>query len=235
MWPWGACKVQSSRMDALANDLQRRRMVDEQIRRRGITDPRVLRAMEFVPRERFLPPEQRHQAFADAAVSLALGQTISQPYIVASMTAGLGITPHDRVLEIGTGSGYQTAILSRLAARVYTIERLAELQNQARRLLEELGFLNVEYLVADGTLGWPEQAPFDRIIVTAGSPAAPPALVNQLTIGGRMLIPIGGREEQTMTLVERTPEGSRQIPQYSCRFVKLIGDQGWDAAPGGAN
>ncbi|MCL2330172.1 MAG: protein-L-isoaspartate(D-aspartate) O-methyltransferase [Phycisphaerae bacterium] len=216
-----------SESDRLA--LQRRRMVDEQVRRRGISDPRVLAAMEEIPRERFLPADVAREAFADAAVHIGWEQTISQPYMVAAMTAQLGPQPYHRVLEIGTGSGYQTAILARLAGagRVYTIERLPMLQEAARVLLTSLGFSNVEYRVGDGCVGWPEAAPFNRIMVTAGAPAVPQALVDQLADGGRLIVPVGGADEQILTTVERRGERTIEIPGMRCRFVKLIGQGGW--------
>jgi len=201
-------------------------MVQTQIRARGITDPRVLEAMETVPRERFVLPEDAADAFTDRALSIACGQTISQPYMVASMTDALHAQPHHRVLEIGTGSGYQAAILARLAAHVYTIERLAPLQEDAERLLKVLGYTNISYRVGDGSLGWPEEAPFDGIIVTAGAPRIPQALIDQLADGGRLVIPVGDTIEQTLTIVERTGDRTREMPQYPCLFVRLLGQQG---------
>lgn len=205
----------------------RQRMVREQIRARGITSERVLTAMEQVPRERFVPERDRPDAFCDRALSIACGQTISQPFMVAAMTDCLGLEGHHRVLEIGTGSGYQTAILARLACEVYTIERIGELQNSARALLASLGITNVSYCTGDGSLGWPEQAPFDRIIVTAGAPEVPPSLTAQLTDSGRLVIPVGGRDEQILTIVERTGPHTREVPRFACRFVKLIGREAW--------
>jgi len=202
-------------------------MVFEQIHARGIRNERVLRAMEEIPRERFLPPEQAKNAFADAAVPIDAGQTLSQPYMVAAMTAQLDPQPHERVLEIGTGSGYQTAILARLAREVYTIERIASLQDAARILLREMGMENVKYRVGDGTQGWPEEAPFDAIMVTAGAPELPEPLIAQLAEGGRMVIPVGGSEEQTLTTVVRRAGRTIETPGMACRFVKLIGRQGW--------
>jgi protein-L-isoaspartate(D-aspartate) O-methyltransferase len=202
-------------------------MVDEQIRARGLKDERVLRVMEAMPRERFLPPEQAEHAFTDAAVPIGSGQTLSQPYMVAAMTAQLDPQPQHRVLEIGTGSGYQTAILARLAREVYTIERIGPLQDAARQLLVSLGIENVRYKVGDGTQGWPEEAPFDGIIVTAGAPEVPKPLVEQLVDGGRLVIPVGGLEEQTLTTIVRRGGRTIEMPGFSCRFVKLIGQQGW--------
>lgn len=202
-------------------------MVQSQIRARGITEPRVLEAMETVPRERFVLPEDAADAFTDRALGIACGQTISQPFMVASMTDALLLQPHHRVLEIGTGSGYQAAILARLADHVYTIERLVPLKEKAESLLQLLGMTNISYRVGDGSLGWPEEAPFDGIIVTAGAPRIPQALIDQLADNGRLVIPIGNTVEQTLTIVERTGHRTREMPQYPCRFVRLLGEQGW--------
>ncbi len=211
--------------------LERRRMVAEQIRARGIGNPRVLAAMEQVPRERFLPPEAAHHAFEDGAVTIGLGQTISQPYMVAAMTAQLDPQPQHRVLEVGTGSGYQAAILARLAGEVYTIERLRELQDAARATLDMLGLRNVHYRVGDGTAGWPEAAPFDGIMVTAGAPFIPGPLVDQLADGGRLVIPVGDANEQTLTTVQRRGGRTIEMPGFPCRFVKLVGSHGWPDTP----
>lgn len=210
--------------------MDRRRMVDQQIRARGIKDERVLRAMEDVPRERFLPPAQAQHAFEDAAITIGLGQTISQPYMVASMTAQLNPQPHHRVLEIGTGSGYQTAVLAGLAREVYTVERIAPLQDAARRVLESLGIANVRYRVGDGTEGWSQEAPFDGIMVTAGAPEVPRSLLDQLAEGGRLVIPVGGHDEQTLTTIVRRGGRTIEMPGFPCRFVKLIGREGWREA-----
>jgi len=191
--------------------------------------------MEQVPRERFLPASMVAEAFADRALPIECGQTISQPFMVASMTELLDVQPAHRVLEIGTGSGYQTAILSRLAAHVYTIERIRSLQENARRLLDSLGVLNVSYAVRDGTLGWPEAAPFDRIMVTAGAPEVVRVLVDQLADSGRLVIPIGGRNEQTLTVVDRRGGKTIEMPRYACRFVQLIGRNAWPESTGDHN
>jgi protein-L-isoaspartate(D-aspartate) O-methyltransferase len=204
-------------------------MVEEQIRARGVSDARVLAVMERVPRDRFLPATDAEVAYADRALPLPNGQSISQPYVVAAMTEALAIQPQHRVLEIGTGSGYQTAILAELAAEVYTIERIEPLQLAARELLTGLGVLNVAYRVGDGTLGWPEAAPFDGIIVTAAAPEAPPSLLNQLAEGGRLVIPVGPEDEQTLTVIERSGGATRETPAFPCRFVKLIGQEGWQS------
>lgn len=202
-------------------------MVEEQIRARGVLDGRVLAVMEHVPRERFVPAAQQAFAYADRAVPLPGGQSVSQPYVVAAMTEALEIRPEHRLLEIGTGSGYQTAILAELANQVYTIERLEPLQRASREVLATLGILNVAYRVGDGTLGWPEAAPFDGIIVTAGAPEVPQALLSQLADGGRLVIPVGGEDEQILTVIERAGACTHETPRFPCRFVKLIGREGW--------
>ncbi len=206
---------------------KRRSMVEAQIRRRGVTDERVLAAMEEIPRERFVVEADADAAFNDSALPIACGQTISQPFMVASMTAHLEVRPEHRVLEVGTGSGYQTAILARLGYHVFTIERLAPLQEAARERLASLGIHNVSYRVGDGTAGWPEEAPFDRIMVTAGAPEVPRSLLDQLIEGGRMVIPVGDTGDQILTVVERLHGKTRETPGYPCRFVKLIGAEAW--------
>ena len=209
-------------------DHKRRRMVEEDLRRRGLRDERVLDAMASLPRHRFVPPAERPHAYADRALPLELGQTISQPYIVGFMTEALRVRPEDRVLEIGTGSGYQTTLLARLCAEVFTIERIADLQTSAREILDELGIDNVRYRVGDGSLGWPERAPFDRILVTAGAPAVPGALKEQLTPdGGAMVIPVGDAELQELVVVIREGQTWHTETLLGCRFVPLVGDEGW--------
>ena len=196
----------------------------------GIHDRRVLDAIEQTPRERFVPESLRDRAYENTALPIGAGQTISQPYIVALMTQELRLTGDERVLEVGTGSGYQTAILAQLCRQVVTIERIPELAAAGRLVLEELGFDNVEFRVGDGTLGCPERAPYDGIIVTAGAPDVPAPLFNQLRVGGRLVIPIGDNAVQELTVVtkrERRPE-IRQI--CGCRFVKLVGDAAWPEA-----
>jgi protein-L-isoaspartate(D-aspartate) O-methyltransferase len=207
----------------------RERMVQTQIAARGIRDPAVLEAMLTVPREAFLPPELGEFAYEDHPLPIAEGQTISQPYIVALMTAALELGPHDRVLEIGTGSGYAAAILGRIAREVYTIERHGELADAAAARLRALGFDNVCVLHGDGTLGWREHAPYDAIVVTAGGPDIPEALLAQLAIGARLVIPIGEeRALQTLVRVTREADGSlRHEDLGDVRFVPLIGAQGW--------
>ncbi len=205
---------------------EQRRLIDH-LRQRGIHDERVLAAMEAVPRERFVPREYRHAAFDDHAIPIAAGQTISQPFMVALMTEALELTGSESVLEIGTGSGYQAAILSRLARQVVSIERIAELSDTARQTLESLGCKNVSLFVGDGSLGFPEQAPYDRIIVTAGAPDIPQNLYDQLAVGGRLVIPIGADRPQILKIVTRTPDGPQVTDGCPCSFVPLIGQAGW--------
>ena len=198
-----------------------------QVRARGISDARVLAALERYDRARFLPPQERRRAYDDAAVPIGLEQTISQPFMVAVMTVELALTGIERVLEIGTGSGYQSAILSELAAEVYTIERHALLSLRARGILDGLGRENIHFLTGDGTLGAPDHAPFDRILVTAAAPRLPLKLFAQLVEEGIMIVPIGDESAQSLTVVrkQRGEPISRAI--LPCRFVKLIGDDAW--------
>jgi protein-L-isoaspartate(D-aspartate) O-methyltransferase len=202
-------------------------MVSTQIDARGIHDYRVLEAMRKVPRHLFVGEALQDQAYGDFPLPIGEGQTISQPYIVAEMTQALELTKDDRVLEIGTGSGYQTAILAELAFRVYTIERLRELFIRARKLLDQLGYHNVIAKCSDGTLGWPDESPFDAIIVTAGAPEVPEKLIQQLTIRGRMVIPVGDRFSQTLLRIRRDEDGIQDTNLGGCRFVKLVGEHGW--------
>jgi len=193
------------------------------LRRRGIGDQAVLRALEEVPRDAFLPAGMAAAAYADHALPIECGQTISQPYVVAYMTEQLELRPHHRVLEIGTGSGYQAAVLSRLAQRVVSIERYRTLADTARARLHELGFENVDVVAGDGTLGAPEHAPFDRIIVTAASDAVPPALIDQLAVGGVLIAPIGPADGvQHLTKVTKTETGEQRATLIPVRFVPLI-------------
>ncbi|MEK7756437.1 MAG: protein-L-isoaspartate(D-aspartate) O-methyltransferase [Planctomycetota bacterium] len=205
----------------------RQRMIEQDIRRRGVRDPRVLDAMATIPRERFVPVAERASAYEDHALSIDFGQTISQPFIVAYMTELLAVTPDAKVLEIGTGSGYQTAVLARLARTVHTVERIDALRERAAQTISALRLNNIVLHAGDGSLGLPALAPFDRIIVTAAAPRVPPPLVVQLADGGRLVIPVGGDVNQTIVQVIR--EGSRTIetPMLACRFVKLIGQEGW--------
>ncbi|MBP1725910.1 MAG: protein-L-isoaspartate(D-aspartate) O-methyltransferase [Deltaproteobacteria bacterium] len=205
----------------------RNRMVDSQLVSRGIKDAKVLLAMRKVPRHRFVEEALISQAHGDHPLPIGEKQTISQPYIVALMTEALELRGVERVLEIGTGSGYQTAILAELAEKVYSIERMYPLSVKARRLLDELGYLNVVLKVGDGTLGWKEEAPFDAVMVTAGSPEVPQPLVDQLAVGGRLVIPVGDRYSQSLVRVARTKEGIKKSDLGGCRFVNLVGQHGW--------
>jgi protein-L-isoaspartate(D-aspartate) O-methyltransferase len=194
-----------------------------QLRRRGIRDNNVLRAIERVPRDLFVDPAFADHAYQDIALPIECGQTISQPYVVAYMTEQLELDPRHKVLEIGTGSGYQAAVLSHLCRRVYTIERWRELQKMAERRLTELGITNVTTIIGDGWLGWPPQAPFDRIIVTAAATQAPGALLEQLKVGGRMLIPLGEtRDTQQLVQIDKTEDGLIETPLLPVRFVPLV-------------
>lgn len=195
---------------------------------RGITDPRVLAAMGEVRREDFVAPHRRAAAYDDRALPIEAGQTISQPYVVALMTEALELTETDRVLEVGTGSGYQAAILRCIVPRVVTIERIASLADSARARLERLGIDGVEVVAGDGTLGWPPGAPYDAIVVTAGGPSVPPALVEQLAPGGRLVMPVGRLGSQELVRVRRRPDGSIVREDLGgVAFVPLVGEQGW--------
>jgi protein-L-isoaspartate(D-aspartate) O-methyltransferase len=209
----------------------RREMVARQLRGRRIRDERVLAAMERIPRHRFMPDTLRHLAYRDRAVSIGQKQTISQPYMVALMTEMLQLKSADRVLEIGTGSGYQTAILAELAADVVSIERHAVLAERAREVLDALGYHNVTIIVGDGTQGHAARAPYDAILVTAGGPQVPPSLEQQLAVGGRLVCPVGPREVQELVRIVRTPDGIARETGIQCSFVPLIGEEGWDAGP----
>ena len=206
-------------------EAERRRMVDEQLRRRDIRDARVLDAMLTVPRHLFVPEAQRAEAYGDFPLPIGYDQTISQPYIVAFMTQALKIERSHRVLEIGTGSGYQAAVLGQLVDRVYTIEIVASLADRARRTLADLGYRNIEVRTGNGYLGWPEHAPYDRVMVTAAPDAVPPALVQQLKMGGLMAIPVGIGEQQLLIL-QRTPAGMETLSTLPVRFVPMTGKPG---------
>ncbi len=206
----------------------RRDMVEHQLRRRHITDQRVLSAMAELPRERFIGDSMLCEAYDDRALPIDCGQTISQPYMVAVMTQCLEMAPTHRVLEIGTGSGYQTAVLAKLATHVYTVERIEHLSKQAQAHLSTLKIANVSFRVGDGTLGWADHAPYDRILVTAGAPAVGQALVDQLVDGGLLVVPVGAPDEQVLTVVQRQGDRKIEKPSIACRFVKLIGNEGWD-------
>jgi protein-L-isoaspartate(D-aspartate) O-methyltransferase len=205
----------------------RERMVERQLRRRGITDERVLAAMARVPRHLFVPEHLRHLAYEDGALPIGHGQTISQPYIVATICSLLQLSGKERVLDVGTGSGYQAAVLAEVAAEVVTIERVPELAERAREALTLAGYGAVEVRVGDGSLGVPDRAPFDAIAVAAAAPAIPPALYDQLVDGGRLVLPRGGRWGQDLVLVERTPDGPVERKSVSCRFVPLVGAEGF--------
>jgi len=205
----------------------RERMVSEQIVSRGIRDARLLDALRAIPRHRFVPASLRHRAYEDGPLPIGEEQTISQPYIVAEMTEALSLEGTESVLEIGTGSGYQTAILCSLAREVVTTERVETLSRSARRILGELGIRNVRFRVGDGTLGSVEDAPFDAILVTAGAPDIPPPLYSQLVIGGILVIPVGGRWEQELIRVRKEEGGSRRESLGGCRFVPLLGAYGF--------
>jgi protein-L-isoaspartate(D-aspartate) O-methyltransferase len=206
-----------------------------ELKRQGIRDERVLAAIAKVPRERFVPDASRDQAWANVALPIGVGQTISQPYVVALMTTALGLSGQQRVLEIGTGSGYQAAILAELAAEVVTVERHASLAAAARMLLAELGYVNVRVVVGDGTTGWPADAPYDRIIVTAGAPRVPLPLIAELSgDGGRLVIPVGEADDQVLLVVERHGDRTTEQPLGPVRFVPLIGRAGWNV-PSGEN
>lgn len=202
-------------------------MVATQIAARGVTAPRVLDAVLQVPRHRFVPPELEASAYEDRPLHIGFGQTISQPYIVALMTELLELGHQDRVLEIGTGSGYQAAILSVLAAEVVSVERNPQLAEQARKRLKALGYANVTVQTGDGTLGCPERAPFDAIVVTAGAPRVPESLQAQLTLTGRLVCPVGSRESQCLLKLVRSPTGIERYKHIPCMFVPLLGQEGW--------
>jgi protein-L-isoaspartate(D-aspartate) O-methyltransferase len=205
----------------------RRRMIEHDLKGRDIADPDVLRVMAEIPREEFVPPEQKERAYFDHPLPIGAGQTISQPYIVALMTQLLRLTPECEVLEVGTGSGYQTAILARLAKRVYTTERFPDLSAVAREVLKKLGIDNVEYDLGDGSLGWPAKRTFDRIIVTAAVPDFPPPLVTQLAEAGVMVAPVGRGDSQQLIVAEKYHGKLIERQVSNCRFVKLIGEHGF--------
>ena len=216
-----------SACDAMADS--RETMVREHLRGRDITSAEVLRAMATVPREKFVDETLRHEAYADRALPIGQGQTISQPYMVALMTQLLDVKPDHRVLEIGTGSGYQTAILAELAKEVVSVERHAELSQQAEKCVAECGYENVIFSVGDGSLGWPELAPYDRILITAAAEHVPPPLVDQLAIGGILVGPFGDRDNQQLQLWRKRSDQTDQQLSIACRFVPLIGEEGFAA------
>ena len=213
--------------DEFRFERQRHRMVEEQLLARGIKDERVLDAMRKVPRHLFIEEALWDQAYGDHALPIGERQTISQPYMVALMTEVLELKGLERVLEIGTGSGYQTAVLAELVSKVYSIERIKPLAMKARDVLENLRYQNAVVKVFDGTYGWPDESPFDAMIVTAGAPSIPSPLLEQLKDGGRMAIPIGDRLAQVLHKVVKTPNRMIDIPVTGCVFVSLIGQHGW--------
>ncbi|CAN5606153.1 protein-L-isoaspartate(D-aspartate) O-methyltransferase [soil metagenome] len=204
-----------------------RRQLIETIRDRGIDDLEVLRTFDLVPRHLFVPDAVQHRAYEDAPLPIGFGQTASQPSLQALYLQLLQIRPTDKVLEIGTGSGYQTALLAHLAGHVHSVERLRELSVRARTVLDAMRFTNVALLVGDGTIGWSRYAPFDAILVAAASPGVPQALLDQLADGGRMLIPVGDRDEQTLTMFEKDGDETRRRDITACTFVPLLGRFGW--------
>jgi protein-L-isoaspartate(D-aspartate) O-methyltransferase len=218
-----------SREDEFA--IQREEMIEKQLRRRGVTDSRVLSTMSLVPREDFVPKELRHRAYDDAPLPIGEGQTISQPYIVAAMTAALHLAGTERILEVGTGCGYQAAVLSHLSKIVFSVESRSELAATAASRLESLGYRNVHVHCGDGTLGLPELAPFDAILVAAAAPAVPHPLRSQLAEGGRLILPVGDADDQELLHIERHGNSFETHILESCRFVPLIGYHGWKEPP----
>lgn len=213
--------------DSLKYERQREEMVRKQIEARGITDPKVLAALRKVPRHLFVSEALRDQAYGDFPLPIGQQQTISQPYIVAEMTQALQPNENDRVLEIGTGSGYQAAILAEIVFRVYTIERIYALFIKTRKLFDRLQYHNIVTKYSDGTTGWQDESPFDAIIVTAGAPEIPKPLVSQLAVGGRMVLPVGDQYSQELIKLYKDEHGIRQTRLGGCRFVKLVGEYGW--------
>jgi protein-L-isoaspartate(D-aspartate) O-methyltransferase len=205
----------------------REKMVQEQIIDRGIHDPRVIEAMRKIPRHLFVPDALLGRAYGDTALPIGDGQTITQPYVAAYMTEALGLRGHERVLEVGTGSGYQAAILACLAERVYSVERIRSLLEKARKALDRVHCLNVMTKLSDGSYGWQEEAPFGAILITAGAPSIPSPLVDQLKIGGTMVIPVGERNTQRLIRIRRDSHGWSEEDLMECNFVALVGEYGW--------
>lgn len=216
-------------METLEYRVARKRMVEEQLVPCGVSDPRVLHVMGQIPRHRFVEKGLEDQAYQDRPMTIGAGQTISQPLIVGLMTQALELKGGEKVLEIGTGSGYQTAILAELAKRVCTVERLKDLSIKARKILYRLGYGNIAFRIGDGTLGWPEEAPFDAVVVTAAGPEIPPALKKQVAEGGRLLMPAGSFETQKLHLLKKKNGEWTAFVLSECRFVKLIGKEGWQS------
>jgi len=208
---------------------ERERMVEEQLVARGVTDARVIEVMRRLPRHLFVDEALRDRAYGDHPLPIGEGQTISQPFIVGRMTELLRLTGREKVLEVGTGCGYQAAVLAELAGRVCTMERIPRLATRARETLEGLGYRNVWVRAANGTLGWPDEAPFDRILVAAGGPTVPPPLFDQLTEGGRMVIPVGDATNQVLQVIEKVQGGKRVTEDSGCVFVKLVGKYAWES------
>jgi protein-L-isoaspartate(D-aspartate) O-methyltransferase len=215
--------------NSIKYERQRQDMVKRQIEARGVTDPKVLAAMYKVPRHLFVGDALRDQAYGDFPLPIGEQQTISQPYIVAEMTQALQPGKDDRILEIGTGSGYQAAILAEIVFRVYTIEKIYPLYTKSRKLFDKLHYHNIVTKYSDGTSGWEDESPFDGIIVTAGSPGIPKPLVSQLAVGGRMVIPVGDLYSQELIKLYKDEHGIRKTNLGGCRFVKLVGEYGWRA------
>ncbi len=205
-----------------------REMIEKQIVSRGVTDPLVLEAMSKVPRHLFVSEALVDSAYGDFPLPIGEGQTISQPYIIAEMTQSLELKGHERVLEIGTGSGYQAAVLSRIVYKVYTIERNNPLFLQTRKLFDKLKYHNIVTRYSDGTKGWKQESPFDAILITAGGQKIPAPLIEQLSIGGRLIMPVGGNFSQELIRLEKTEDGIKTTNLGACRFVKLIGQHGWN-------
>jgi protein-L-isoaspartate(D-aspartate) O-methyltransferase len=213
--------------DSKKYDRLREEMVQKQIEPRGISNPKVLAVLRKVPRHLFVSEALRDQAYGDFPLPIGEQQTISQPYIVAEMTQALDLETEDRVLEIGTGSGYQAAILAEMVFRVYTIERIRSLYMKARKLFDQLHYHNIITKYSDGSGGWPDESPFDAIIVTAGAPDIPEILVAQLVVGGRMVLPIGNQYSQDLIKIVKDEKGIRKENLGGCRFVRLMGEYGW--------
>jgi protein-L-isoaspartate(D-aspartate) O-methyltransferase len=213
--------------ESLKYERQRHEMVKTQIEARGVTDPKVLFALHRVPRHLFVSEALRDQAYGDFPLPIGEQQTISQPYIVAEMTQALQPNEEDRILEIGTGSGYQAAVLAEIVYRVYTIERISSLYVKTRKLFDKLKYHNIVTKYSDGTLGWEDKSPFDGIIVTAGAPEIPKHLVSQLAVGGRLVIPVGDQYSQELIKLYKDEQGIHTTNLGGCRFVKLVGEDGW--------
>jgi protein-L-isoaspartate(D-aspartate) O-methyltransferase len=221
--------IKGSDGSALMKDtlIARKNMVNEQLVSRGIKDHRILNAFLEVPRHKFVEEYLKYKAYDDYPLSIGYSQTISQPYMVALMTEAINPQPSEKILEIGTGSGYQAAILSRLCLAVYTIERISALASRARKALDDLGYFNIHIRLGDGTMGLPKDAPYDGIIVTAGAPHVPESLIGQLREDGRLIIPVGDEGIQDLRRITRTKDGVKEESLGGCRFVKLIGKNGW--------